>query len=413
MRRNSLGQFYVRELAVLIASSLTLTLAACQKTDRKSGSDVVHWEMSRETLPLPPDHAFTPNVREIHVSPAGRLYVYDQQVYTSLFVYDSRGNFLRKIGRPGKGPGEFRLISTFGFAGDTLWVMDQMQDRITFFDTRDSLARAHTGILIHDVKPESEGGATNLVLRAFMPDGSLLVTRGHWTTVGPLTATDRWEILRIGRDGIGASTPSRKIADVVTVTNQEHSGLVVGNAISTEGWQPWNDSDLWNVASNGTVLVVVRRAHVTERPGTYQVQLHGTTGVLWDSLASYTPLPITPALIDSAWSHYRSQHEKSVAAFATEAQARNAYEKGLYRPINVPPIAAALVGNDSTVWLLRAEAAEDSTATWDIFDPRGKRFATAALPSAFTALAVSRDVVWGIEAGSDGETILVRYRARR
>jgi hypothetical protein len=42
-------------------------------------------------------------------------------------LYDTAGTFIRRVGRTGGGPGEFRHVQSVGFGpGDSLWVVDQM-----------------------------------------------------------------------------------------------------------------------------------------------------------------------------------------------------------------------------------------------------------------------------------------------
>lgn len=49
-----------------------------------------------------------------------------------IFVYDDRGSFVRAIGRRGEGPGEFGArLSVIVGAGDTLFVVDRSQSRLT------------------------------------------------------------------------------------------------------------------------------------------------------------------------------------------------------------------------------------------------------------------------------------------
>ncbi len=53
-------------------------------------------------------------------------------------VFDAAGRFLREIGRKGRGPAEFALISRIWFEGDTLLVVDRNLSRSTAL-TRDGL----------------------------------------------------------------------------------------------------------------------------------------------------------------------------------------------------------------------------------------------------------------------------------
>ncbi len=65
----------------------------------------------------------------------GDLYVADGQAL-EIRVFDRDGAFLRRFGRDGEGPGEFRDISGIGFAPDgTLAVVDGRLNRLTLLDT--------------------------------------------------------------------------------------------------------------------------------------------------------------------------------------------------------------------------------------------------------------------------------------
>jgi len=59
----------------------------------------------------------------VAVGPAGELLVAQPSVAT-IAVFDSAGHYLRSIGRPGRGPGEFSFVGRIGWTRDTLWVVD-------------------------------------------------------------------------------------------------------------------------------------------------------------------------------------------------------------------------------------------------------------------------------------------------
>ena len=53
------------------------------------------------------------------------------------FVYAPDGKFLRTLGRRGKGPGEYRYLTSVGWTGDTLWMYDMNHQCVTYYtDTR-------------------------------------------------------------------------------------------------------------------------------------------------------------------------------------------------------------------------------------------------------------------------------------
>lgn len=72
-------------------------------------------------------------IETVTVSPSHELWISDPS-NAWLWVTDLRGNYLRTFGRKGHGPGEF-LIPTAGTfsAGDTLFVLDAGQRRVTAF----------------------------------------------------------------------------------------------------------------------------------------------------------------------------------------------------------------------------------------------------------------------------------------
>jgi hypothetical protein len=64
----------------------------------------------------------------------GRIYAYGSGI-EGVMAYDSAGRFLRRIGRAGSGPGEFRGVSgAVGIAGDSVAIIDGTLRRMTVLD---------------------------------------------------------------------------------------------------------------------------------------------------------------------------------------------------------------------------------------------------------------------------------------
>jgi len=86
-------------------------------------------------------------VRDIAADPQGNIYV-DDYSNGRVQVFDPQGAFLRTIGRPGQGPGEFEnpTLIRFGGRDGRLHVMDRYR-RINIFDDK--------GIYIRSVMPEN------------------------------------------------------------------------------------------------------------------------------------------------------------------------------------------------------------------------------------------------------------------
>ena len=75
----------------------------------------------------------------IEADQAGHVYVLDN-VAQEVRVFDRTGEYVRTLGRPGEGPGEFRGANGMGWGPDgLLWVVDQRLNRFTSFDSTGAL----------------------------------------------------------------------------------------------------------------------------------------------------------------------------------------------------------------------------------------------------------------------------------
>ena len=76
----------------------------------------------------------------IPASASGHLAVAQPQDGTVL-VFAADGRQLATVGRKGGGPGEFRGINQLGWSGDTLWVADYSNNRLTLIGPTGRIAR--------------------------------------------------------------------------------------------------------------------------------------------------------------------------------------------------------------------------------------------------------------------------------
>lgn len=95
----------------------------------------------------------------------GRVYLAGPYA-TRILVFDRDGRFLRVVGRPGHGPGEFAGIGSFHVGpGDSLFVFDNQQSRLSVLSPEGEFVRS----LSVPISPE----VTNFVA----PDGRFLIGR--------------------------------------------------------------------------------------------------------------------------------------------------------------------------------------------------------------------------------------------
>jgi hypothetical protein len=75
------------------------------------------------------------SVRSVLVNADGSVYVADPR-YRAVLLFDSTGAVLRRLGRDGAGPGEYRTPYSLARLGDTLAVLDPGNARIGLFDSQ-------------------------------------------------------------------------------------------------------------------------------------------------------------------------------------------------------------------------------------------------------------------------------------
>jgi len=74
----------------------------------------------------------------VDIDDSGNVYISEgSRGNEAVYVFDSEGNYLNKIGRSGEGPGEFRSIYDMKVFNDKLLVLDGNLLRIQFFSTDD------------------------------------------------------------------------------------------------------------------------------------------------------------------------------------------------------------------------------------------------------------------------------------
>jgi hypothetical protein len=88
-----------------------------------------------------PDQALTaPGA--VFLAPNGMVYV-TQPADLNIRGFDTTGHPVRTIGRSGEGPGEFRMLLSAGFVGDTLYVADQTLRRLSMFTADGQFVRSY------------------------------------------------------------------------------------------------------------------------------------------------------------------------------------------------------------------------------------------------------------------------------
>lgn len=345
-----------------------------------------------------PDQSLT-TITGVSVGPDGRIYIAQAQDQ-NIRVYDASGAFIRTIGRRGGGPGEFEGMGQPLWRGDSLYVSDFRQRRVTMFSPDGELVEA-LSVVVNTEPPFSPGGVTRM-----LDDGSMLATLSVASAAiadGTVTAMPT---VRVDRDAAVLDT-----ALWLSVGQSQFSiRLGDGQLYSS---QPFPDGPISTTGDQG--IVVVDRGIATDAAeGRFRLHWVDFSG---DTVLSrtyrYTPKPLDRARADSVV----AARVESYSDFAQRAgSSRNDLERAIRDamlvPRFLPPISSVLLSRSGDVWLRREELPGDSVQ-WNVLGPRGDVLAVFPLPKSVRPRLIDSDVLYSAEADEFDVPYLVRYRIVR
>jgi hypothetical protein len=327
-------------------------------------------------------------VRSIAVDRQGNIFVTQPQSY-EVCVFSPAGRYVRTMGKEGSGPGELRYVGQIGFRGDTLWVSDLVQSRITMFSPTGSVENTFTitgpmveGLSIGPTRPIAMASDGSVVGEVVVQEGSQILTT-------PLVRMDRSGEL-INTFGAQQRTPRWDI-------REEKDGRSTGVITSS----PVRDGGLWRLApDNGGVVMVHRPAPTSGAQSSFRVQRFSADGTaVLDVSIPYTPREIPAGTRDSLSVSLGDGVPKSV---------NDEYVRRIRSIRYDVPVTSALVGRDGTIWL-RREALGLRNVQWLILDPQGRQIGQITTPVGLTILEAERGQVWGVITDELEVPYVVRY----
>jgi hypothetical protein len=334
-------------------------------------------------------------VGDVAIGPGGEIYVAQPQEKL-LRQYDARGTFLRTIGRPGRGPGEFQDLGRIGWKGDTLWAADRDQYRVNFF-TRAGRALGTAG----RGSPVVPGSGYPTPPSAALSDGSMLGRPTPTTGVQPPVRT--LPLLRMNR--AGAIQGGFGAVEVLGEFEYMRRARMMMNMSLP---LPYNS--LWDAAPNGSSVVVVHRgpAESADR-ATFRVASYRASGAaIFDRAYHYTPRVVSAASRDSIRDMLADVFVRTGFVQA-QGLARAFARDSMPLPRFQPPVTDLAVGRDGTIWLGRERVGVRSVE-YLVLGPDGRILASVAAPPGLRILQAQREMVWGVESDEFDVQYVVRYR---
>lgn len=405
----------------LLVAGLTLTslsVASCEPGE--SGPrpfDAPGWELDAGDLRIETDASGDPLrfVEDLVEGPDGRIHsLHGREPFVRSWTADGR-----PAGTPGVEAPDADVLpdpQALGVFGDSLWVADGLTHEIGFFGPGgESLGRiGPTAAAALDTGPSWDLPPRPLrplrdgTFLGVTPEVSEAVARGDQRH----TVYVRMDVDGSVRDTVWIRTWRPR--DVLPLPREE------GGAY---GAQPFGDTPLARMATDGALVVVDRRLD----GGGEGTALHVTWIALTGDTLTRTSVTSPPAALGDGqvqeavaelvrrWTQFFREADDSLDVGELERRIREA----IFVPASLPPVTELVVGVDGSAWLRRPAPAagggegSEAVTEWWVVGPDGGYRARVAAPSELQIFWAGPDHVLGTVVDSAGSTAIVRHTIQR
>lgn len=367
-----------------------VTLAACTAADQVVTRGVPEWDRVGPTVTIGvldgnADYQFE-FLSGAWKTSDGAIVVADRG-QTSLLFYDERGNFVRRVGRQGAGPGEMRYMGhAFPYRGDSIAVFDLGMRQISVFDARGRYARSFTSRVTYTRRAGYLPSQSCCQITGAFADGSFLVHPPDEipTRPGP-PRFSTLSLLRLTPDGEGPDTIGTFESRLFAHDGSAPNGIRGYETVLPFLYAPFPDAVIGGNAQDNTLIIT---------------RIDGTAS---DTIRlGPAPTQITDDI--------RTQRE----TLLREDYARRPqfYEGGIdpmlegTYPERVPAFSHVLVDNQNRIWVGDWSVSESAYQS----DPAGKRYrihqrsgapiATILIPPGARLTWAGRDEIITVERDS-------------
>jgi hypothetical protein len=340
------------------------------------------WQLTRD-LVIGGDAAELDVVGGITIGPDGAVYVPQQNLFR---VFESDGRFRDVLGRAGAGPGEFLAIGAFGWIGDTLWVTDNAQRRLVFFDSK--------GRHLRTVPDPVPAGTERVRVVAALSNGRVLTRQGD-PGVKEVTAK-----LAIQPVSGGASRPVVEYPLVPDVLEIQR-GTYVRNTFA--------DNPVVSVCPGGARFDVIESRAPANDSAAYSIRRFSADGTPLGPVVAgkmkARPMPL--GLVDSVQEVFGRGYIRMGTISESDYMAvvhRAIPQRRFYRVFD-----SAMCAGDGDVWLHVAGGGQ----LWVILDATNTFKGSVDFPPNSQLGYATRDRVWLIQRDESDVPSIVRYKLER
>jgi hypothetical protein len=295
----------------------------------------------------------------VTVDSRGQIHVADSQAL-EIRVFSREGEFLRRVGRDGEGPGEFRHIGGLALAPDGVAALDGILGRVTVFGS--------TGEVIQTFRLRRP----YMLLKPFAAMG--FGPQGQFLDRARLSMTTGVDSLGVTASGADGTEFYSALLGVI----QEDQVWIERNGMLFRSFpRPLAPQVSFSFGPGGLAYL--------SRGDEYRIDVFSPTG---DSLRTIRrpvePRPVTTEQRDSALA----------VVFETFERAGENPGREVELPDRNPVIMGLMPDFQGNLWVLNHGEAEGGQSEWSVHDPAGRYLGPILLP-AMTVTQIGADFVAG------------------
>lgn len=323
-------------------------------------------------------------INHMAIGKNGKIFVADRQVPV-IRMYDKEGDFIRNVGRQGRGPGEYlRIGGMRTFPDGQLAIWDQRNLKVSLFDQKGDFLESHSvnsSLFAADIFEVDHTG--NFYVK---------------TVLRNTPDMPNWEF------GWLKISPEGELVDTVKVPLDEEDRELTFVLFTASG-------DAHAFIKKPFTSMSALGCLITGRNDEYTFEINCPNSISKKIEQDYTPVQIKPK--------ERAQWESWVSHF----------DVNNIIPEVKPPYKKILTDSQGRIWIWRyveAEYTEKNIGphsgpeskwweppTFDVFLPDGTFYATVKLPLNANFRDAKDDLVWAIIKGEYDEQYAARFRLEK
>ncbi len=335
----------------------------------------------------------------------GRVLVVDSRERL-LVLYDFAKGTATRVSRQGAGPLEYRIPGPLVAVGDSVMMMDLLQQRLLVIDPNGVPLR--TQRLIPTGEAVTALARYGVILAADARGRFYSESRGMTIVTGKMPVmSDTIALVRWARYGVQGDTLAIRVEPAPMPKMDLANRSKVGMKVPIVAYQP---RDTWAVFRDGTVAILRVADYHSE-----WIAPDGKRSV--GARLAHVPVPVTERDKERVRKTTREAYEWGLKLGISMAGANARQipkislelEEPAPWPKVKPPFSSARAAPDGRLWVARATS-DDELAEYDVVAPGGRLEKRVRFPKGVTLAGFGTDVLYAFRKDEDDLRYLQRYR---